>query len=301
MSRDCKSVTPECPVEATTLGYYPNRPLNIVIAVLFGVAGVIALSLGIRKKSWSYMSFLVAGCVLELAGYIGRVQMSYNPWNSGAFQLQICAIILAPTIICISLYLTLKQITGVINPELSRIRPRLYPLLFCPSDVACLVVQAIGGGLAASGKTNLKLLNDGNHMIIAGVALQVVVLLAFGALCVDYMVRARRWVRSSEATDGARALWADKRFRTFRVTTMVAYAAVQIRCIYRIVEFAGGWGNHIMQDQPSFVVLDSFLMLICVFLLACFPPDIFVRVNSATAGGESSAEETKASSPVPEA
>lgn len=55
-------------MEATTLGYYPNGPLNIVIAVLFGVAAVIALVLGIRKKSWSYMSFLVAGCLLELAG-----------------------------------------------------------------------------------------------------------------------------------------------------------------------------------------------------------------------------------------
>lgn len=39
---------------------------------------------------------------------------------------------------------------------------------------------------------------------------------------------------------------------------------------------AGGWGNYIMQDQPSFVVLDSFMMLINVFLLACFPPGIFL-------------------------
>lgn len=164
--------------------------------------------------------------------------MSHNPWDSGAFQLQICAIILAPTIICISLYLTLKRITGVLNPDLSRIRPRLYPFLFCPADVTCLVVQAIGGGLAASGKTNVKLLNDGNHMIIAGVALQVVVLLAFGGLSADYIIRARRWVNSAEATDEARALWEDKRFRIFRFTTMVAYICVQIRCVYRIAEFA---------------------------------------------------------------
>lgn len=38
---------------------------------------------------------------------------------------------------------------------------------------------------------------------------------------------------------------------------------------------AGGWGNYIMQDQPSFTVLDSFMMLICVFLLSCFPPGIY--------------------------
>lgn len=38
---------------------------------------------------------------------------------------------------------------------------------------------------------------------------------------------------------------------------------------------AGGWGNPIMQDQVSFTILDSFLMLINVYLLACFPPGIF--------------------------
>lgn len=38
---------------------------------------------------------------------------------------------------------------------------------------------------------------------------------------------------------------------------------------------AGGWGNYIMQDQPSFVVLDSFMMLINVSLLSCVPPGIF--------------------------
>lgn len=42
-----------------------------------------------------------------------------------------------------------------------------------------------------------------------------------------------------------------------------------------VAEMAGGWGNYIMQDQPSFTVLDSFMMLICVYLLSCFPPGIY--------------------------
>lgn len=65
---ECTQVSPECPVTATTLGYYPNKPLNIVIAVLFAVAAIIALVFGIRKRTWGYMSFLVAGCILEMAG-----------------------------------------------------------------------------------------------------------------------------------------------------------------------------------------------------------------------------------------
>lgn len=61
-------MSPQCPVTATTLGYYPNKPLNIIIAVLFVIAAVVALVLGIRKRTWAYMSFLVAGSVLEMAG-----------------------------------------------------------------------------------------------------------------------------------------------------------------------------------------------------------------------------------------
>lgn len=45
--------------------------------------------------------------------------------------------------------------------------------------------------------------------------------------------------------------------------------------MHRVAEMAGGWGNVIMQDEPSFAVLDSFMVLICVYLLSCFPPGIY--------------------------
>jgi hypothetical protein len=38
---------------------------------------------------------------------------------------------------------------------------------------------------------------------------------------------------------------------------------------------AGGWGNHIMQDEPSFLVLDSSLVLVTGFLLTAFHPGLF--------------------------
>ncbi|KAF3767094.1 hypothetical protein M406DRAFT_355466 [Cryphonectria parasitica EP155] len=271
----CNEVSALCPVSATTLGYYPNKPLNIFVAVAFGLAAVITLGFGIWKRTWAYMSFIAAGCVLELAGYVGRVLLNANPWNQQAFELQICAIILAPTLICISIYLTLKHLCLALNPTISRVPPRLFPYLFVPADVSCLLIQAIGGSLATQGDKNLPLLRAGDRTIIAGIALQVVVLLAFGLLSADYWLRARRWVRSAEATEEAKALWGDRRVRMFVGAMMGAYLCVQVRCIYRVAEMAGGWGNPIMQDQPSFTVLDSFMMLITAWLLACFPPGIF--------------------------
>lgn len=166
-------------------------------------------------------------------GYAARVALSSNPWNQSAFETEICAIILAPTLICVSIYLTLKHVTAALNPSLSRVRPRLYPFLFIPADVSCLLVQGIGGGLAAQGRVNPKLLLAGNRAIIAGIALQVVVLLAFGALSAEYLVRVSRWVKTQEAGAPARELWGNRRFKLFLGAVAGAYFCVQIRCIYR--------------------------------------------------------------------
>ncbi|KAK3943331.1 putative rta1 like protein [Diplogelasinospora grovesii] len=271
----CNEVTPLCPVQATTLGYYPNRGINYFFAIGFGLAAAVTFVTGVWKKTWSYMAFITAGCMLELAGYAARVPLGSNPWNKDAFETQICAIILAPTLVCISIYLTLKHISLSINPELSRIRPRLYPWLFVPLDVSCLLVQAIGGAIAASaGYTDQAMLQHGNRAIIAGITLQVFVLLFFGTIAVDYYVRVKRWIKSGEAGAEAVGLWRDKKFRMFVYAVTGAYSGILIRCVYRIAEMAGGWGNKIMQDQPSFIVLEGFMVLIPCWLLACFPPGV---------------------------
>lgn len=54
-----------------------------------------------------------------------------------------------------------------------------------------------------------------------------------------------------------------------------------------------------MQDQPSFTVLDSFMMLIVVYLLACFPQGVLFPHDrkaiapASSTHAESSAEEVK--------
>ena len=134
---------------------------------------------------------------------MARIQLGHNPWNGSAFQAQICSIILGPTLICISLYLTLKHITLAVDPTLSRIQPRLYPLIFVSADISCLVLQAVGGGLAVAGVRwdNLSMLTHGTRFIIAGISLQCVVLGAFGALCLEFFCKARANIAAGEAND----------------------------------------------------------------------------------------------------
>ncbi|KAG8428627.1 hypothetical protein J3459_002580 [Metarhizium acridum] len=232
----CTEVSALCPVDETVLGYYPNLGSGIFFSIAFGICLIAAFSLGMWKRTWTYTAAITIGLILETAGYVGRILLHYNPWNESAFELQICAIILAPTFVCVSIYLTLKHAALHLNPRLSRIPPRWYPRIFLPADLSCLIVQAIGGGIAAAaGHTKPRLQEDGNRAIIAGVVLQVLVLAVFGAMGTDYFARAARHVRTAEATPAELALWRDSKFRAFVLGVTGAYVAVLVRCIYRYV------------------------------------------------------------------
>ncbi|VBB84586.1 Putative protein of unknown function [Podospora comata] len=288
----CDFVSPTCPVTATTLGYYPNRGINIFLSVGFGIALLATVHHGVRTKTWTYSGFVAAGCALELAGYISRIPLASNPWNKKAFETQIVAIILAPTLLCISVYLTLKHVCLSLNPGLSRVKPRLYPFIFVPLDISCLMVQAIGGALAAGGAvSNIRLVEHGNRAIIAGIVLQVVVLGGFGGLGGEFLYRVGKWIKTGEAGEEVVRLWNDRGFRRFGYAVLGAYVAILLRCIYRIAEMAGGWGNHIMQDEWSFVVLEGIMVLIACLLLAFFPPGVlFPEMAVRMAAGRKSAK-----------
>ncbi|KAF5605250.1 phospholipid-translocating ATPase [Fusarium subglutinans] len=301
---DCTDITALCPVSATVLGYVPNKGSSYFFTICFAILFLSSVGLGVWKKTWTYAATLGAGLLLETIGYIGRIQMDPNPWNSSAFQTQICCIIIAPTFICAAIYLTLKHVALALSPELSRVHPRWYPRIFLPADLSCLIIQAIGGGVAAAAKRNEPdLARNGNRTIIAGVVLQVIVLLAFGAMGTDYYLRVKKYLHSSEAAPESLRVWQDKKFRMFGFAVSGAYFAILTRCIYRIAEMAGGWGNHIMQDEPSFLVLDSSLVLITGFLLTAFHPGIFfpqmavtmqrTKKTEAETPAESSSEERK--------
>lgn len=51
---------------------------------------------------------------------------------------------------------------------------------------------------------------------------------------------------------------------------------IQIRCIYRVVELAGGFRSAAANDQPAFMVLDGPMITIAVgALTVCHPGPLF--------------------------
>lgn len=168
-SQFCTEVSlPNCPVERTIYGYYPSLPANAFFCAWFGLFLILNLIFGIRYKTWTYMLALGLGCVTEAIGYIGRIMMHYNPWSAVGFQIQICCIILGPAFNSAAIYLTLKHITLTFGPEYSILKPAWYTYIFIACDLVSLVLQAIGGGMAATADDDKHQQDLGTNIMITG-------------------------------------------------------------------------------------------------------------------------------------
>ncbi|TVY73593.1 Sphingoid long-chain base transporter RSB1 [Lachnellula suecica] len=270
----CTSVTPQCPVSATTYGYYPNLPGNIILSVVFGLCTIAQLGLSIKGRTWTWLAGLLIGCGLEFAGYIGRILMHSNPWSQNAFRLQIITLILGPSFIAAGVDLTLKHLVIHFGKQYSLIKPALYTWLFIGFDIFSILLQAAGGGIAAAGETNVDLLNTGDHLIVAGIALQVAQLVAFGVVSVYYGFNVYRHQKAGPA----RVSKVSGGLIYFMSMVAVAYVCILIRCVYRIPEMAGGWGSGLQRDETLFLVLDGAVVAIAAIALTLAHPAIFFPV-----------------------
>lgn len=64
----CTEVNLFCPVEATTLGYYPNLGANAFFCAAFGLCAVGTIVIGIWKRTWTFAMVVGAGLILETVG-----------------------------------------------------------------------------------------------------------------------------------------------------------------------------------------------------------------------------------------
>lgn len=295
----CTSVTPECPVTETLYGYYPSLGANVFFCALFGLLFLSQLIIGTYTRTWTFMLAVGLGTFGEFVGYIGRLIMRQNPWSNPGFEMQICCLVLAPSFLAAGIYLTLKHMVIYCGPEYSRLKAKWYPWIFIGSDLGSIIVQAIGGGVAASAKNSASssLLTAGDALIIAGIALQSVTMAVCGSLVLDFFLHRRRarLSRSTPTSPNPEAKTTDTpleattlpndihsrsplRFRIFCWATGFAFATILIRCIYRIPEMAGGWGNPRMRDEPVFLGLDGAMVALAsvAFTVAhpgfMFPP-----------------------------
>ena len=121
---------------------------------------------------------------------------------------------IAPACISASIYLGLARIVVIYGKTVSRVKPVTYTYIFIGCDLFSLVLQSIGGGMAAQA-TTVEAENKGVHVMSAGLAFQVFSLLLFMVLCGEFAFRVSK--RKAELDPTHASLRATRQFRGFLI------------------------------------------------------------------------------------
>ncbi|KAJ8113031.1 hypothetical protein OPT61_g4746 [Boeremia exigua] len=248
-----------CPLEWSVFRYLPNIPANAIFLGAFGLLLILHLFQGVRYKSWTFMSCMLAGCSLEIAGYVGRIMLHGNPFDFNAFLVNLVPITVAPVFFCAAIYIQLTRVINHIDRSKSRLKPRLITFIFIPCDVTSLVLQGAGGALSA-GALSAEGTVVGVNVSKAGLIFQVITLVLFIALSTDYLLVLKRSHKKSGVS-------LERSLKVMIACLSAATLLILARCVFRIYELKDGYFSPAFRDEGTFIAFESVFMCIAVACL----------------------------------
>lgn len=198
---------------------------------------------------------------------------------------------IAPVFFTASIYITLSKTIIFFAPELSRFKPQLFYWIFIPFDIVCLILQAAGGALSIMSDTESGS-QLGIDISMAGLILQVIIIVIFLFAFGDYMIR---YLRSGRASHFG---W---RLNAFFGGLAASIGFILMRCIYRVIELRGGYDGEMITHEIPFIILEGVVVVLAVVAL-CFgnPGLVFSKHERIVISSDSNSEKgvIRTSSPI---
>jgi hypothetical protein len=91
-----------CDLSLASFLYLPTVPGNAIYAAIFGIYIIVQLYLGIRHKTFGYMTAMVLGLLGEVIGYAGRILLHYHPFDNNYFLTYLICLTIAPALLSAS-------------------------------------------------------------------------------------------------------------------------------------------------------------------------------------------------------
>lgn len=312
--------------------YVMNRGANIFFLVMFVL--ITLFNIGMLWKSryhWYNIAF-ICGFLLELLGFLGRVLSTTDYTNIDYYLLQYAPLTIAPAFIMGGVYFIFAQNVVMYGRQFTILKPMWYSYFFVASDVICLIVQGVGGGIASSATKDKTDPMPGTWVMFAGVLAQVIAMSIFIVFWFNFLYRLY-FYHSKEIDDSfklrkfsllnfLRLLMNLPSTRPFKLTQLecfydqkysgirkrklvpyfplaitIAVLVIYIRCIYRVVELKEGFDGYLITHEVFIMVLDAALVLIAGLIFIPFHP-VFVFgsenvFNISTIRGKKNADEEK--------
>ncbi|KAH9848569.1 RTA1 like protein-domain-containing protein [Lenzites betulinus] len=262
-------------------GYLPTEWTGLFFEVLFLLTTVLHIGQAAFYRVWWCYPTVILACCGEVLGWACRIWSFHSPLNITPYLIQTVTLIVSPTPLIGALFVMFGKISARIGQSYSRLNPVAYARIFITSDIGALLVQSVGGGIAASTRKP-EIIQLGGRIILAGVIFQLASLTLFCMLVGEYYVRCLTFASLQAAPE---VLFNDvvivaNSLRSFASPQMIQLSVgvglttvlLYLRAVYRTVELAYGLGGSVMKTQSLFVVLDGGMVLLAMVILnICHP------------------------------
>ncbi|KAJ7615912.1 RTA1-like protein [Roridomyces roridus] len=263
-------------------GYLPTKYVCILFVVLFAISTVIHLGQAIRYRLWWLLPTACLCGALEIVGWIGRAWSSRSPLKFPPYEMQIICTIMGPTPLAAANFIILGYIITRLGSQYSRLSARTYAILFLCCDFISLVIQGIGGGMAARAVAKHINPEKGGHVMLAGIIFQLITITVY-AFCAGEFVF--RYARSKPISASPAVAKQERPILTQRMKILLYALALSttlllIRAVYRVCELADGWTGRIIHTQVYFNVLDGAAIVLAMYTLNFVHPGMFLELRS---------------------
>ncbi|KAF7303572.1 hypothetical protein MIND_00586500 [Mycena indigotica] len=281
---------PHLTVAEFAYGYIPSESIAIIFIALFGVSTALHTAQAVYFRLWWLLPTAVLCGIGEIIGWGARLWSATSPNATEPFRMQISATIIAPTPLLAASFIIFSQVIVQLGPAYSLIPPRWYAWVFVPCDAVALVVQGVGGGIAAAAQDRVAA-QRGANIMLGGIGFQFAVIVLFSLLAADFVVRYlcnAPW--RSTALPGGISNSPTRGPLTRRLAAVLAALGFSttvlfIRSVYRMIELAGGWHGRVIRTELYFNVLDGAMIVLAIFTWNFVHPGWFLS-GSLAAGGD---------------
>lgn len=263
--------------------YVPSLEVGIVFVTLFAISTVAHIVQAVRFRMWWLFLTAVFCGVSEVVGWSARVYSSSHPHSLAPYSIQTSATITGPTPLIAANFVILEYIIKILGARYSRLRPKMYTMLFCLSDVVSLTIQGVGGALAAMAAGNGKDPTTGGNIMLIGIIMQMVAITLFIVFASEFLFRYttdRPLKKPADELERHQALayqhGMDPRMKISLYAMAFSTTCLFIRAVYRTIELTDGWNGRIIATQLYFNVLDGGMVVLAIFTLNIFHPGFLI-------------------------
>ncbi|EWG45433.1 hypothetical protein FVEG_06228 [Fusarium verticillioides 7600] len=258
------------PVDACNANYFfdPSFAANLAFCVLFGMTTMVHLIQAILfKKKFCWVAIM--GAAWETIGFAFKTLGSRDQQNTTYVILGQLFFLLAPLWVNAFVYMAVARMVYFRMPDrkLLGIKAIRMTLLFVWLDIILFLVQGAGGSMLSNNE-DMNVIRIGQKVYMAGVGLQLAVILIFIGITAFFYFK----LRQLEGRSMGHMKW-------LILTMLTVLILIVIRIVYRLIEFGPGVNEHnqllIHEEYP--LGLDATPILIALVLLNIMHPGFVLR------------------------